>query len=323
MARKLSYERYAWFHGRVKSGAFPNSARLAERFEISQKQAQRDVEFMKERLHAPLLYDAVHRGYTYENDHYELPPFWLREEELHALCLAMRLSATIPDRDIKESLRWLMDHFLSLRTIQSRPGFRDLEEKVSVKNVAYYRVPELVFHAVVTALFRERALKISYHTPHKNETTERVVRPLHLLCYMGNWHMIAFCKLRGQIRDFALSRIRAVQPSAEGLALPAGLPPIKEYIRRNFGVIAGDRSTDVVLRFTPGVSPWIAEQEWHEAQEVSVGKDGSLRLRFPVSGFVEVVREILKYGAAVEVLKPKELRDAIREEIRKMGAIYR
>ncbi|MCE5264759.1 MAG: hypothetical protein LLG97_14670 [Deltaproteobacteria bacterium] len=30
MAKKLSYERYAWFHGRVKAGAFPNSARLAE-----------------------------------------------------------------------------------------------------------------------------------------------------------------------------------------------------------------------------------------------------------------------------------------------------
>jgi len=57
--------------------------------------------------------------------------------------------------------------------------------------------------------------------------------------------------------------------------------------------------------------------------EVSVGKDGSLRLRVPVSGFVEVAREILKYGAAVEVLEPKELRDTIREEIRKMGTLYR
>ena len=168
-----------------------------------------------------------------------------------------------------------------------------------------------------------RALKITYHTPHKNETTERIVRPLHLLCYMGNWHMIAFCSLRGQVRDFALSRIRAVQPCTEPLALPPGLPSIKEYIGRNFGVITGEHSTDVVLRFAPGVSPWIAEQEWHDAQEVSVGKDGSLRLRFPVSGFGEVAREILKHGAAVEVIEPKELRDTIREEIRKMGTLYR
>ena len=323
MAKKLSYERYAWFHGQVKADVFPNSARLAEHFEISRKQAQRDVEFMRERLGAPLLYNADRRGYGYEDGKYELPPVWLKEEELHALCLALRLSAAIPDRDLKQSLHRLTEKFLSLRSADAPPGFRDLEEKVSVKNVAYYRVPEPVFHAVVAALFRERALKITYRTPHKNETTERVVQPLHLLCYMGNWHLIAFCSLRGQIRDFALSRIRAVQPCAETLALPPGLPPIKEYIRMNFGIITGEHSTDVVLRFTPGVSSWIAEQEWHEAQEVSVGKDGSLRLRFSVSGFVEVAREILKHGSAVEVLEPQELRDTIREEIRKMGTLYR
>ena len=323
MAKKLSYERYAWFHGRVKAAVFPNAAHLAEHFEISRKQAQRDVTFMGDRLGAPLLYCADRRGYSYEDRSYELPPVWLKEEELHAFCLALRLSTAIPDRDFKRSLHRLMENVLSLRSSDNRPGLRELEEKVSVKNIEYSRVPEPVFHAVVTALFRERTLKITYWTPHKNETTERIIRPLHLLCYMGNWHLIAFCSLRGQIRDFALSRIRAVQTSAELLALPPNLPPIREYIRRNFGVIAGDHSTDVVLRFTPGVSPWIAEQEWHDAQEVSVGKDGSLRLRFPVSGFGEVAREILKHGASVEVIEPKELRENIREEIRKMGNLYR
>jgi predicted DNA-binding transcriptional regulator YafY len=323
MAKKLSYERYVWFHGRVKAGRFPNAAHLAAQFEISRKQAQRDVEFMSERLGAPLHYDAERRGYAYEDGNYELPPVWLKEEELHALCLALRLSAAIPDQDLKRSLHRLMENFLSLRSADTPPGVRDMEEKVSVKNVAYSRVPEPVFHAVVGALFGDRTLKITYHTPHKNETTERIVRPLHLLCYMGNWHLIAYCSLRGQVRDFALSRIRTVQPCAAPLALPPDLPPIKEYLRRNFGVITGKGSTDVVLRFTPGVSPWVAEQEWHEAQEITVGKDGSLCLCFPVSGFVEVAREILKYGSAVEVLEPRELRDTIREEIRKMGTLYR
>jgi len=46
MAKKLTYERDAWFHGQVKAGVFPNSVRLADHFKISRKQAQRDVEFM-------------------------------------------------------------------------------------------------------------------------------------------------------------------------------------------------------------------------------------------------------------------------------------
>ena len=323
MAKQLSYERYLWFHGKVKSGGFPNAAHLVERFEISRKQAQRNVEFMREPLGAPLLYNHDRRGFAYENGNYELPPVWLNEEELHAFCLALRLSATIPDQKLKHSLHRLMEKFLSLRSADSPPTFQDIEEKLSVKNVEYYKVPEPFFRAVVAALFREHALRITYRTPHKNETTERIVHPLHLLCYMRNWHLIAFCGLRGEVRDFALSRIRAVQPTTEPLALLPGLPPIKEYIRRNFGLIAGDRSMEVVLRFTPGISSWIVEQEWHEAQKVSIGEDGSLHLSFPVSGFAEVARELLKYGAAVEVLEPRELRETIAEEIRKMGRLYR
>jgi predicted DNA-binding transcriptional regulator YafY len=118
MAKKLSYERYAWFHGRVKTGTFPNSVRLAEHFEISRKQAQRDVEFMRERLGAPLLYNPDRRGFAYEDGNYELPPVWLNEEELHAFYLALRLSATIPDRELKQSLHRLIEKFLSLRSAE-------------------------------------------------------------------------------------------------------------------------------------------------------------------------------------------------------------
>jgi len=321
LSGKLSYERYAWFHGMVAAGAFPNSAGLAAHFDISRKQAQRDVEFIRERLNAPLLYNAGRRGYGYEDGSYQLPPVWLKEEELQALSLALRLSAAIPDRNIKKSLHKLIEHFLSLRS-GAAPAFEKLEEKVSVKNVAFYRVPEPVFHAVVAALFGEGVLKITYHSPYKNETTERVIRPLHLLCYMGNWHLIAFCGLRERIRDFAVSRILNVQSCAETLPLPPDLPPLKEYLRRNFGVMAGGKATFVALRFSPAISPLIAEQEWYEAQEVSAGPDGSLNLRFPVSGFAEVLREILKYGGEVEVIEPAALRDAVKNEIRRMGKLY-
>jgi proteasome accessory factor C len=109
-------------------------------------------------------------------------------------------------------------------------------------------------------------------------------------------------------------------PNAGGLP---GLPPIKEYIRRNFGVIAGDSKTTVELRFSPAISPLIAEQEWHEAQEVATNPDGRLRLRFPVPSFVEIIREILKYGADVEVVEPARLRAMVKDEIRRMAKLYR
>ncbi len=284
MSKKLTYERYQWFHGRAMAGAYPNAGRLAERFEISRKQAQRDVEFMKERLAAPLVYDANRRGYTYTNDGYGLPPIWLKQEELVALCLAQRLSAAVPDRELKGALERVLRKFVDLRS----------DGSLSV-----------------------------YRTPHKGEETQRVILPLHLLCYMGSWHLVAFCTLRNELRDFTLSRIQALEERGEDVSLPQSLPPVKEYIRQNFGLMSGPQSTEVVLRFRPGIAPLVAEQVWHDAQEISAGEDGSLHLRFPVSGFDEVSRFVLKYGAGVEVVAPEELKRIIKEEIKKMAALYR
>jgi len=254
MGKKLAYERYYWFHGQLKTGRLPNARKLAERFEVSVKQAQRDIEFMRDRLAAPLAYDAEKKGYFLEDPAYELPPVWLKEDELVALCLALRLASTLPDLKLKRSLYALLEKFLAFRFLDSSPTLAGIKQKVSVKNIGYYRVDETIFHNVVGALFKGVALRISYFTPHKHETTERTVQPLHLLCYMGSWHMIAFCALKNELRDFALSRIRRMEILSEPIKLPRKLPRIRDFIRKNFGVLTGEESVEVCLKFAPEVS---------------------------------------------------------------------
>ena len=64
MAKKLTYSRYIWFIDRAKKGCYPNAQRLVEYFEISLAQAQRDVEYMRYTLDAPLEYNAFKKGYA-------------------------------------------------------------------------------------------------------------------------------------------------------------------------------------------------------------------------------------------------------------------
>ena len=323
MGKKLAYERYHWFHGQIKARRYPNARRLSEKFEISEKQAQRDVEFMRDRLGAPLAYNPNKRGYEFEGDGYELPPIWFKEDELFALCLALRLASTLPDHALKNSLYELLQKFLTFRFLDSPPSLSEIIEKVSVKNVEYYKVDETIFHKIMDSLFQNKPIGISYYSPHKHEQTERVIHPLHLLCYMGSWHLIAFCTLKNELRDFALSRIRTIKPASHAVELPAHLPPIKDFLRKNFGLMVGGESIEVCLRFTPEVSDWLSEQVWHSGQEITRNEDGSICLKFPVADFREVRREILKYGAEAEVLSPPELREEIKREIEKMTNVYR
>ncbi len=57
--------RIQWLHEELTRGTYPNAARLAERFHISHRQAQRDIDFLKKQLGAPLTYDGHVMGYRY------------------------------------------------------------------------------------------------------------------------------------------------------------------------------------------------------------------------------------------------------------------
>ena len=64
--------RIQWFHTKITELCYPNAVRLAERFGISHRQAQRDVDHLARVLGAPLVYSAEHKGYYYEEP-YTLP----------------------------------------------------------------------------------------------------------------------------------------------------------------------------------------------------------------------------------------------------------
>lgn len=322
MANKLSYERYRWIDGQVRGRRYPNAKKLAEWAEISQKQAQRDIEFMRDRLGAPLSFSHEHGGYEYSDAKYQLPPIWLDQEEVFALCIASRLAGAVPDKRLKGFLLSFIQTFMTFRSASPPAALKEMGEKVSVKNVGYYKVDETIFHQVVGALFANLAIAIRYRKPYTGEVSERLIQPLHLLCYMGNWHLIAFCTLREELRDFSLSRIVKIVQAKEKIDLPAGLPSIKDYLRQTFGVITGPAAVQVVLRFSRAIAARVSEQIWHDVQEMATDEDGRLHLTFPVAGFEEVAREILKYGADVEVLAPDELREMVRKEIERMAKIY-
>jgi predicted DNA-binding transcriptional regulator YafY len=73
MGIKNIYERFIWFDSQVKSKKYPNATFLANRFEISTKTAQRDIEFMRDRLFCPFEYDASQKGYYYVDETFTLP----------------------------------------------------------------------------------------------------------------------------------------------------------------------------------------------------------------------------------------------------------
>ena len=321
MSSKIIYERIFWFHNRIKDDRFPNTRALSEQFGVSRKTAQRDIEFMRDRLGFPLRYVPDSRGYAYEDNTWELPGLWLNEDELVSLVLSYRLASAVPDASVKTALRTFLNDVIA-RHACADFNIDEISEKISVKNIAYGRPRESVFHRMLEALLRSRPLRIEYYSPHNNRSSVRDILPLHLLNYMGTWHIIAHCHVKKELRDFVLSRVKSVTASTASIAVPASAKRVKAFIRRTFGIFRGRDTSEVCLSFAGDIAPWIAEQNWHPAQQMTVGKDGRLCLTVPVADFREIKREILRYGSKVEVLSPAALREEIKKEIGMMKTIY-
>ena len=321
MSSGIILERYLWFHTEVKQNRHPNARNLADRFEITPKTAQRNIEFLRDRLNAPLRYIHARRGYDYEDDTWELPGLWLHEDELVSLVLSYRLAASVPDGELKDALKKLLNRIIANHAAAAF-SIDELNDKISVKNIAYAKTSEKIFHRVLEALLRAQPVRIEYRSPHTGQTTARDILPLHLLNYMGTWHIIAHCNVKKELRDFVLSRVQSVSASDVRIEARKSSASVKEFIRENFGIFHGSEKHNVCLRFAKDIVPWIAEQSWHPDQKEEIDKEGRLCLSFPVADFREIKREILRYGAQVEVVSPAALREEVKKEIEKMRNIY-
>jgi predicted DNA-binding transcriptional regulator YafY len=70
------------------------------------------------------------------------------------------------------------------------------------------------------------------------------------------------------------------------------------------------------------MADYVREQVWFPCQTIAEAPAGGLLLTFYVTDYREIVREVLSFGADVEVLEPAPLREIIKEHIRKLSAVY-
>lgn len=317
MAKKFSFERYIWFHSKLKAGRYPKLADLAEKFEISGRQAARDIDFMKNFFSAPIEYARERNGYYYTEEGFALPNIWLGQEEIVALIISKRISTAIPDQRLKKKI----DFYFRKIAGSTDFDFEDLEKRVSLKNIHYYTVAPEIFASCAFALARNRKVRIKYRSAYRDECNEREISPLHLLLYLGNWHLIAHCHSRGDLRDFVLSRVTEMEILADLVSDELRARDIKGMIDKHYGIFLHGEEKLVKVRFRGRSVGIVRDQSWFAGQQLVEEKD-SLLLSFPVTDYREVLGDILRFGADAEVLEPAELRGLIREAAASMSHLY-
>jgi predicted DNA-binding transcriptional regulator YafY len=287
-----------------------------EELEVSPATFKRDLEYLRDRLQAPILWDRERQGYRYD-DHtshpFELPGMWFNESEVHALLVMEYLLENLQPGLLTPHIKPLQ---IQVRALLDR-GDHSVEEihhRIRILPMAARRMRLKTFEILCVALLSRKRLHITQFSRQRNEHTQRDVSPQRLVYYRDNWYLDSWCHLRKDLRTFSVDTIE----EAELLTTAAKDVPdqeLDEIFLPGYGIFSGKKTKTAKLRFTPERARWVSREEWHPEQITSLDREGGYRLEFPYSDDRELIMDILKFGPDVEVLGPTSLRKAVVERL--------
>jgi proteasome accessory factor C len=291
---------------------------LMAKLECSKATLHRTINALKDYLNAPVIFDANAGGYTYaresQGEAYELPGLWFTPRELQALALMQRLLNDAGGGLLEEHLGPLAKrlseitkhHRLSLGEAESRLRFPSIGARPTGKN----------FDIVTAATLQRRKLWIEYHARSDDKRTERTISPQRIAHYRETWYLDAWDEGRDALRSFSVDRIiRATVLDEPALDVPE--QELDAHFATAYGIFGGKADKVATLRFTPERARWVADEKWHPEQQAEWLPDGSYQLKIPYRDCRELVMDIMRHGAEVEVVGPDELRDEVKRQTRR------
>jgi predicted DNA-binding transcriptional regulator YafY len=299
----------------LRTGGWPNCSTLAQELEVDPRTIQRDMDFMRDQLRAPIDFDPVRNGYFYTETTYCLPYVQFSEGELLALYLADRIARQFQGTPYETDLRRAIDKLSIILPDVVSIRLDEIADFLSVLPASQSHYDPHVFCALSTAVARHRQVDMLYWTAGRNETNQRLVDPYGLAWGDDGWFVVGYCHLRVAMRTFAIQRVRTVHETGETFDIPADFR-VEDYMRGSFRAVRGDGDYHVVLRFVPELAPRIAEKQWHSSQILEPQPDDSLVARYHLSSLVEVKHWVMRWEGGCRVLEPRELREAIIQEAR-------
>ena len=309
-------DRLMAFVVRLQSRRLVRAEDIAKEFEISVRTVYRDLAALSE-AGIPIVGEAG-VGYSLMKG-YHLPPVMLTAEEASALSLGGKLAEHLTDA----SLRKQMDSALhKIRSVlpRERQDYLDRLERSTMIRSCPTGPAQLASEALIPvqrALAERRVVALEYQGAQRPELTRREVEPLGLVFYSDHWHLIAYCRLRRDVRDFRTDRIRRLHLQIERFSGHADFS-LKRYLENS----EREGKFEVAqVRFRPGDMDRVRREWSSRLQEERPDRDGVLAtlLTYSLQGLAGWV---LAFGSAAEVLAPKQLKHLVAAEAEAVAAKY-
>jgi predicted DNA-binding transcriptional regulator YafY len=183
---------------------------IADRFDISIRTVYRDIKALGEQG-IPLSFEP-NKGY-YIIQGYFLPPVSFNTDEASALLMMERFLEGFADKSIKQHYHSALDKVKNVLKNAQKEHLEKLNQhiKLQLPKRLYSDVQHLSL--LQNAIADKTIVYIKYKN-YKEELSERRLEPIGLIFYAFSWHLIGYCHLRSQYRDFKVNNILTLNCSS-------------------------------------------------------------------------------------------------------------
>lgn len=318
-------ERFYKINSLLKSKRAVSMQDFLDELEVSTATIKRDIEYLRDRLNAPIIWDRDLRGYRYDNSgsgspKYELPGLWFNASEIYALLIMEHLLENLQPGLLTPHIEPMRTQIRALMEKGDHPS-EEIIRRIRLLPLASREYDIDSFEIISAGLLSRKRLAITHYNRERNESLDREVSPQRLAHYRDNWYLDTWCHLRNGLRTFSLETIKRAE-IVEKKAKEISEKKLDSHLTSGYGIFSGKSDKVATLRFTPKRARWVSHETWHPAQNTHFDTNEYYIMEIPYSDERELVMDILKYGSEVEVLNPKSLRTNISEQLEAALSIY-
>lgn len=295
----------------LREDTYPSRKEIAETFEVSVKTIERDLEYMRDRLGAPLDYDRERRGFYYDTEGFYLPALFMSEGDALALFLAHHFGSAWSGTPLADTAKKAWEQLSRL-----------LPDEVSVSPAVFSEYVVLIDRSVsytaehwltlLSCAQAKRKITVEYRTPGHSTGVERTLHPYRLIHHREAWYLLAFDEYHGAVRVYAVSRFQTVAETGDPFRIPEDFR-IEDHIDPNFGIFNEGEWFSVRLRAERWMADILCEHlDADNFDRTDVG-DETVEISGRTNQHEELKHWILRWGEHVEVIEPQSLRDELRQ----------
>ena len=308
----------------LQSGRWYTAKEIAKSIEdgsYSSRTIQRDIEYMRDTLNAPIESDS--HGYHYIEKNFFIKSIPLTEGEALSVAILNPLLEQYRNTPLENQLRSVFQKITNCLPNRITVDTSFLNPRITFIPDRIENIKPELFTTIFDAIKKGVSISFDYRPLQKPSFMERTIDPYHAVCQRGNWYVIGKCHDKKDVRIFSFGRMKNAVMTTEKFSIPKDFKT-SDYFDSEMGVWLSDKTPlEVELLFDKEIATYATNRIWHSDQTLEEREDGSVYLKFKTTQKKELLRFILGQGHTVKVLGPEELVEEVKEELQRTEKMYR